>query len=349
MKSELPKILIIGEMNSGKSMLFNRLISEKKAVTTEIAGTTRDWLNQNINILGKEAELIDTAGFLETEDNDLEKKIKKNWQEKLKEATIFLIVADSKIGPTPRLKSIINQIRIFNKPIVLTINKVDNTSLIDEKMRQFSVLGIKNMICISALLGKNIEELKKTLASFLPQTKAKTQTKIKIGIIGRPNVGKSTLLNALVGFERSIVNTNSGTTRDELEAKVSNNIALIDTPGLKKPSKIKTIIDFFSSRRSIFMSQNADLIIFVLNADDGVVQQDYKIAHLLVKSGKPFILVLNKIDLIESKTLEKTAAYIKYRFKFLGDFPIIKISAYKKKNLEELKKIINEMAQKLIR
>ena len=349
MKQELPKIIMIGEMNSGKSTLFNRLVGERKAVTTEIPGTTRDWLNENINLLGKGAELVDTAGFLETKDDDLEKKIKKNWHEKLKEATIFLIVADSKLGPTPRLKYVINQIRPFNKPMILAINKVDDARLINEKMNLFSELCIKNMVWISGILNKNLQELKQILASFLPHNKPKTPAKIKIGIIGRPNVGKSTLLNALAGYNRSLVNAASGTTRDELEAKISDDISLIDTPGLKKPAKIKTIIDFFSSRRSIYISQNADLILFVLDASEkGIIQQEYKIAHLLVKSKKPFILVLNKTDLVEPETTEKTANYIKYKLKFLGDFPIVQVSADKKQNLKTLKKIIDQMSQKLI-
>jgi GTP-binding protein len=348
MEKELPKILIIGEMNAGKSVLFNRLIREKKAVTTEIAGTTRDWLGQNISLNGKGAELIDTAGFLETEDDDLEKIVKANWQNKLKEAAIFLIVADSKPGVTPRLKSIVNQIRILNKPIVLAINKVDNADLVEEKLRLFSELGIKNMVWISGLLGKNLDELRNILASLLPETKPQPSAKLKIGIIGRPNVGKSTLLNDLAGYERAIVNETSGTTRDELEARISEDITLVDTPGLKKPGRIKTIIDFFSSRRSIFMSQTADLLIFVLDVNDGIVQQDYKIAHLLVKSKKPFILVLNKIDLMDSKDLEKATAYIKYRLKFLGEFPIIRISASEKQNLNELKTMIEKMAARLI-
>jgi GTP-binding protein len=347
MNNNIPKILIIGEMNSGKSTLFNRLAGEKKAVTTEIPGTTRDWLSKTVDFEDKTAELIDTAGFLETQDSHLETQIKQVWQEKLKEATIFLIVVDSKIGPTPRIKTIINQIRSFNKPIILVINKVDNSQLAQEKLSLFSELGIENSLWISALLGKNISELKNTLAQFLPRIESSKNAKLKIAIIGRPNVGKSTLLNALTGQERAIVNKESGTTRDELEAEFNSQINLVDTPGLKRPNKIKTIIDFFSSRRSIHMSQNADLIIFVLDASEGLVQQEYKIARLLAHYNKPIILVLNKIDLLEPEEIQKTEDYIKYKLKFLGEFPLINISANLKQNIEPLRALIQETSQKL--
>lgn len=347
MTKKIPKILIIGEMNSGKSTLFNRLIGEKKAITSEIPGTTRDWVSQIANINGKNAELIDTAGFLETKDDELEKEIKKFWQEKLTEASLFLVVADSKFDSTPRLKTIINQIRNFNKPIILAVNKVDNPDLALEKLRHFSELGLENTIWISALLAKNLNELKNLLAKFLPDNSERLKTKLEIAIIGRPNVGKSTLLNALSGQNRSIVNQESGTTRDELEASLNSEINLIDTPGLKRPNKIKSIIDFFSSRRSIYMGQNADLIIFVLDANEILVQQELKIARLLQHYNKPTIVVLNKIDQFEDKEIAEAQEYIKYKLKFLGDFSVFSVSAQNGKNIDLLKNAIIQSSQNL--
>ena len=341
----------MGEVNSGKSTLFNRLIKEKKAITSEIAGTTRDWVSAKTNFKGKNLELIDTAGFLEHEENDLEKEIKKVQAQKIKEADLYLIVADSKESPTARIKNIINELRNYNKPIILVINKVDNPNLIEEKKRQFASLGLEKTIIISALLGRNVDELKDLITKNLNVNEEDSPIHPthpnKIAIIGRPNVGKSTLLNALTVSNRALTSEQSGTTRDELEADLGSQISLIDTPGLKRSNKIKNIIDFFASRRSIFMSQNADLAILVLSAEDGLVHQEFRIARLIKHYQRPLIVVINKIDKINENELTRLKDYVKYRFKFLGEFPIYCVSAKDNENIDGLRQEIIKKSQEL--
>jgi len=342
-EKKLPKVVIVGKINSGKSTLFNRLINSQKVVTSKIPGTTRDWVMEICWFSKKPAYLIDTAGFLEKEETELEEKIKKIWRNITKKADLYILVVDSKIGPTLYDKNILNYLRKFSKPIILVINKVDSLKLEDEKIRQFSSLSADETICISALLNKNISKLKKEVAKYLNKPSFRVSPpKMKIAFIGRPNVGKSTLLNALIEKERALVDEKSGTTRDELEALFSEDILLIDTPGLKRKSKIKNILDFFSSRRTLYSIKNSDIIILIIDAKEGPVHQEIKLASVCKKYNKKIIVVINKIDLIEEEKLKEIEGLTRKKLYFLGNFPIIPISALLKKNLDHLKTYLME-------
>jgi len=334
---QLPKVVIVGSVNSGKSTLFNRLVGFKKAVTSKIPGTTLDWISQIVYFKNKPVLLIDTAGFLEREKSAIEKKIKKFWEQIVSQAQVFLLIVDSKKGPLPQDKKILNYLRQFKTPIILVINKVDNLNLAEEKKRQFSEFSCDNTICISALLNKNISLLKEKIASYIQTTKHKKQIPLRIAIIGRPNVGKSTLLNALIRQERALVDKASGTTRDELEAPLNRSTILIDTPGLKRKSKIRSILEFFSSQRSLYMLKKADILIFLIDATEGLVHQEIKIASLIKKANKKPIIVINKTDLVSQQRLKQIKDDIKSRLYFLGEFKILEISALFKQNLSQLR------------
>ncbi len=336
MASELPKVVIVGAINSGKSTLFNRLAGEQKAVTSKIPGTTRDWVSKEVRFLGKPALLIDTAGFLE-EETPLEEKVKQFWEKIIKEATLFLLVVDSRKGPTPEDKKILTLLRQFPAPVILVINKVDNPALSDEKLRLFSELAADETVWVSALLKKNLPFLEEKIASFLPKAKPSKHPALKIAIVGRPNVGKSTLLNALVQQERALVDKESGTTRDELEAKLTPNILLIDTPGLRRKSKIRRLLEFFSARRSLYNIKKADVILLVIDASEGLVHQEIKIASLCQKAGRKPLIVINKIDLVPNQKLKEIIQSIKTRLYFLEPLQIFLVSAIKGKGIKELR------------
>jgi len=341
--STFPKVVLVGRVNSGKSTLFNRLAGSQKAVTSKIPGTTRDWVSQIIELKNKSFLLIDTAGFLEKRESELEEKIKNFWEKIIKNADLFILVVDSRSGPTPQDKSILDYLRQFSKPIILAITKVDNTKLIQEKIRLFSSLSVDDQICVSGLLNKNIEKIKEKIASYLKNSKEHIiLPNFKIALIGRPNVGKSTLLNSLIEQERSVVDEKSGTTRDEIEAFLKQGIVLIDTPGLKRKSKIQNILEFFSSRRSIYSLKTADLVILIIDASEGPVHQEVKIASLCQKNDKKILVVINKIDLVTKEKIKEMENLVKEKFHFLGDFPLISVSGLTKENLDYLRHYLEQ-------
>ncbi|MCD6194637.1 ribosome biogenesis GTPase Der [bacterium] len=341
--NKLPKVIIVGAINSGKSTLFNRLIGEQKAVTSKIPGTTRDWVSKETAFSGKPALLIDTAGFLE-EETPLEEKVKKFWENIIQKANLFIFVADSRKGSTPEDKKILSFLRRFSVPIILVINKVDNPKLAEEKLRVFSELGIQDIVWISALLKKNLPYLEEKIASYLPKRQKDKKPETKIALIGRPNVGKSTLLNALTQTERALIDKQSGTTRDELEAKLNSTITLVDTPGLKRKSKVRRLLEFFSARRSLYNIKKADLVILVIDASEGIVHQEIKIASLCQKAGRRPIIVINKSDLVSKDKLKEVIQQINARLYFLKPLKIFPVSALKGKGITKLRKALKKTA-----
>ncbi|MCD6421800.1 GTP-binding protein, partial [bacterium] len=273
----------------------------------------------------------------------------KFWQKMVSEADIFLLVVDSRKGPTPQDHHILNYLRRYRRPVILVINKVDNPKLAEEKLRQFSELVADEVVWVSALLKKNLASLRELIASYLPQTSLPSLPSLKIAIVGRPNVGKSTLLNALIKKERALIDAESGTTRDELEAPLTSDIVLIDTPGLKRRSRIRTILEFFSSRRALYQLKKADLILLVIDASEGIVHQELKIASLAKKAEIPVIVVLNKIDLVDKEKLKLVEENVRNRLYFLGEVQIIKTSALHQKGLQKVREAIMKFseAQKL--
>lgn len=341
--NKLPKIVIVGSINSGKSTLFNRLIGEQKAVTSKIPGTTRDWVSKETVFSGKPALIIDTAGFLE-ETNSLEEKVKKFWRKIIKEADLFLFVVDSRKGPTPEDKRILSFLRPFQTPIILVVNKVDNPKLAEEKLRVFSELPAEETIWISALLKKNLPYLEERIAYWLPKSKQEKRPEIKIALVGRPNVGKSTLLNALAQTERALVDKESGTTRDELEAKISPQITLVDTPGLRRKSKVRRLLEFFSARRSLYNIKKAQVVLLIVDASEGVVHQEIKIASLCQKANRKPIVVINKIDLVPKEKLKEIIRQTNLRLHFLRPLRIFLVSALNGEGVEKLRKAIKEIS-----
>lgn len=313
-----PKVAIIGRPNVGKSTLFNRLIGQKEAITSPIPGTTVDRKEAQVSWGGRDFVLIDTAGIGK---NDL--PIEKQIDQAIKEADVVLLVV-TKDSPQFDVRK-----KLKNKQGVVAINKIDS---FDEDFDYGSTIPI------SAAHGKNINTLLDAIVSKLPIFTSDVEKEIenyRIAIVGRPNVGKSTLLNKLVGFERSVVSDQPGTTRDRVEAKWKEAI-LVDTAGIRRPTKIAKGIEQQAVARALRSIAEANIVLIVVDASEGLTQQDLKIARAAINQHKKVILVFNKSDLGPPNY---------GRFNFLQKLPAVAISAKQNINIDTLVKLVESLSQ----
>jgi GTP-binding protein len=341
--SSLPTVAIIGRPNVGKSTLFNRMIGQRKAVTAREAGTTRDRLYGQVFWRGKEFFLIDTAGLImERKKDQIDLAIEEQINIAIQEADLILLVVDGQSGIDPQDKLTARKLRQSEKKVILVINKIDG-SVEKTRLAEFYGLGMGEPLLVSALHGKRSGDLLDliinniTLVDSIPSR----ETMTTIAIIGQPNVGKSTLLNQLVGFKRAIVNPSPGTTRDALETTLEHGrrkYLLIDTAGIRRQAKIKKGVEQFSMFRALKSIIQADLVILLVDAQKGLVHQDAKLGQLALEAKKKLIVAINKSDLIKP---EKMALG---RFPFLSRRPIIFISALTGKNINRLLELINQLS-----
>ena len=333
-------VAIVGRPNVGKSTLFNRLIEKKNAITSEVSGTTRDrnygeciWNNITFSV-------IDTGGFNEKVKNDkIKEEINKQIKISIDEASVILFLVDCHDGVTDIDKIFANVLRkICNgKKIYVVANKADNKNfeLISFEFMQF---GFGEPIKIAAINGSGTGELLDIITSnFSEKGKEIEDIQLpKFAIIGQPNVGKSSLLNILIGEERTIVNNESGTTRDSINSLYNlygQKFILIDTAGIRKKNKKKEDIEFYSTLRSISAIEESDICIYLLDAQLGLEKQDLKLINLAVKCNCGVVLVVNKIDLITPEECKNLKKDISERLKNVNYIPIICVSVLKKKNI----------------
>ena len=333
-------VAIVGRPNVGKSTLFNRLIEKKSAITSEVSGTTRDrnygeciWNNITFSV-------IDTGGFNEKVKNDkIKEEINKQIKISIDEASVILFLVDCHDGITDVDKIFANVLRkdCSGKKIYVVANKADNKNfeLISFEFMQF---GFGKPIKIAAINGSGTGELLDIITSnFSEKEKEIEDIQLpKFAIIGQPNVGKSSLLNVLVGEERTIVNNESGTTRDSINTLYNlygQKFILIDTAGIRKKNKKKEDIEFYSTLRSISAIEESDICIYLLDAQLGLEKQDLKLINLAVKRNCGVVLVVNKIDLITPEECKNLKKDISERLKNVNYIPIICVSVLKKKNI----------------
>lgn len=341
---DIPKVSIIGRPNVGKSTLFNRLIGEKKAITADEPGTTRDKVSFELSWNGKDFLLIDTAGILSetlNDDGDIESLAQAKVIEVLSDSDLILFVIDGKSGIVDQDKEVAKLLRRMSDKVLVVANKLDTIE--SEKTTQIQKIGFADILNVSAVTGRRCGDLLDKVTKRLPAYKKAKQQFPVMTIIGRPNVGKSTLFNEIIGRDLSIVSDVPGTTRDSVQAQFNNrkgdNFIIYDTAGYRKRGSIKPGIERFSIYRTLDAIVSSDLVLVVMDAGEGITRQDAHLVQLALDHKKKVIVILNKIDKLKDDSTEDIKNF--YRYKFILKQTVIGVSALNKKNLGMLLKEVD--------
>lgn len=331
-------VAIVGRPNVGKSTFFNRLLGERKAIVDDISGVTRDRQYGVTDWNGKNFNLIDTGGFVPQSEDIFEREIKKQVLVAVEEANALVFIVDAATGITDLDQAMADVLRRTSKPVFLAVNKVDNHDRLLEAT-EFYGLGFENIFFISAMTGSGTGEVLDGITELITDDKSEETTELnqlpKIAIIGQPNVGKSSLLNTLIGQERTIVSDIAGTTRDTIHTHYKlfqKEFILIDTAGIRRKSKVHEDLEFYSVIRAIKAMDEADVCLMMIDAEKGITAQDLNIFAMAIKKGKGIVFLVNKWDLIskETNTAKEFEKGLKERLAPFTDLPILFISAKEK-------------------
>ncbi|HUI31247.1 MAG TPA: ribosome biogenesis GTPase Der [Candidatus Acidoferrales bacterium] len=335
-------IAIIGRPNVGKSTLFNRFIGGRHAIVDDKPGVTRDRIYGTFEWRGKKFTVIDTGGFVPDSKNIFEQAIREQAQYAVDEADAIVLVVDARAGIHPVDKELSNILRRKSKQVLLAVNKVDDVKH-EKSVGQFFELGFENVMGISAQLGRSTGDLLDKVIEIIPDGEEGRDIpdERRIAVIGKPNVGKSSFVNLLLGENRSIVTNVPGTTRDSVDSHLSfqgEEIILIDTAGLRKKSKIKESVEFFSALRTFQSVERCNTAIILFDASIGVEKQDLQIVEYTMEHGKPAVIGVNKWDLVDKKSVT-AAEYekaIKARLRIHDFIPVVFISVLEKQRVQKL-------------
>ncbi len=333
----MPMIAIVGRPNVGKSTLFNRLIGERRAVVSGTEKTTRDRNYGEAEWNGRKFFLVDTGGFLPLREADrIDRLVVDQVRSAIAEADLILFLVDGAAGPVPLDAETAKELRREMGRALLVANKVDNDSMANE-LYEFLQLGLGEPMPISAVHGTGIADLLDRSVEALPRKgKRKGSEGLRIGIIGRPNVGKSSLVNAYLGKEQMIVSDMPGTTRDAVDTAIrwrKEPVVLVDTAGLKRRSKIRGDIDYYASLRALKTIERSDVIFLVLDGAEPVSVQDVKIGAMAEQAGKGVVVLLNKTDLELEPSIEELRTRVGEKMPFLRFAPVVSVSAITKKGI----------------
>lgn len=328
-------VAIVGRPNVGKSTLFNRLTESRKAIVSDESGTTRDRQYGKVEWGKKEFSVVDTGGFVTGSDDIFEGEINKQVRVVIEEADVILFMVDVQSGVTDLDADVAKVLRGCKKPVLLVVNKADNNELLYQSAEFYS-LGLGDPICVSSMTGSGTGDL---LDAIVPLLTERTSDDVfdeslpRIAVVGRPNAGKSSIINAYIGEERNIVTDIAGTTRDSIYTKYDKfgkSFYLVDTAGIRKKSKVNEDLEFYSVMRSIRAIENSDVCVLMLDATRGIEGQDQNIFSLIQRNSKGLVVCVNKWDLVEertSKAVKTMEEAIRNRFAPFTDFPIVFASA----------------------
>ena len=339
----LPTVVIVGRPNVGKSTLFNRIVGRRVAIVAEQEGVTRDRQFAEAEWNGRPFLLADTGGILDTAERPLDRQVREQVIAAVEHADVVLFVVDGRSGPHPVDLHVADLLRRSDRPVVLAVNKLDNLGSALEH-HEFHALGIGDPVPLSALSGKGSGDLLDRVVEALPEQREASEEDValRLAVVGKPNVGKSSFVNALLGEQRVVVHDEAGTTRDAIDTWLEvdgERICLIDTAGLRRRSRVDDEIEFYSRLRATAAIQRADICILVADARAGLTNQDFRIGEQAWEAGCGLVLVVNKWDLIEDRGPDVLAAFereLRERAPFLRFVPIVTVSALSGKRVRKV-------------
>ena len=343
-----PLIAIVGRPNVGKSMLFNKLCGQRLSIVEDTPGVTRDRLYASCEWAGRTFDIVDTGGIEPDSDSEILTFMRRQAEIAIENATVVVLVCDIKTGMTAADHEVAGMLLRSRKPVVLAVNKMDRVGATDPDVYEFYNLGLGDPIPVSAIHGHGTGDLLDACLQYFPPADEEEEEDdvIKVAVIGKPNVGKSSLINRILGEERVIVSNAAGTTRDAVDSYFENKhgkYLLIDTAGMRKKSKVDDPIERFSVLRATMAIERSDVCLIMIDAAEGVTEQDTKVAGLAHEAGKACIIVVNKWDTVEKddKTMDRMRQDIRRDLSYMTYAPIVFISALTGQRVERLFELIN--------
>jgi GTP-binding protein len=344
-------VAIVGRPNVGKSTLFNRIIGHRRAIVEDVPGVTRDRNYAEVTRYSTPFTLIDTGGFEPISEDRLLVQMREQSQLAVEEADVILMVMDGREGLTPSDAEVVAGLRRAGKPVFYVINKVDGPKQ-DAETADFYSLGVDKVYAISAEHGRGISDLMDEVLAVLPHDDLSAEedaSEVRLAVIGRPNVGKSSLVNRLLGYERVVANATAGTTRDSIDSPLEYNgqrYVLIDTAGIRRKGKVSQKLEKFSVVQALKGMDRAHVVLVVIDASEGVTEQDLTVAGYAYEKGRAVILVVNKWDLIvkDHKTMGQYTADLRDSFKFLPFAPVLYVSALSGQRTNRIMGMVEKVA-----
>ena len=346
-----PLVAIVGRPNVGKSMLFNKLTGRRVSIVEDTPGVTRDRIYGDCEWCGRTFSLVDTGGIEPNTENDMLKFMRRQAEIGIELADCIIMVVDVHAGITAADQDVATMLRKSRKPVALAVNKCDSVGYVNPDVYEFYGLGINDLFEVSAIHGHGTGDLLDwCLEQFPDEEEAEAESEIvNVAIVGKPNVGKSSLLNRILGEERVIVSDMAGTTRDAIDSPFENETGkycFIDTAGMRRKSKVDDIIEKYSNMRTINAIERADVCLILIDANDGVTEQDTKIAGLVHEAGKAAIIVVNKWDAVadkETNTMRDKEAAVRNGLSYMTYAPIVFLSALTGQRVDKLFQVIQDV------
>lgn len=345
-----PLVAIVGRPNVGKSMLFNKLTGQRLSIVEDTPGVTRDRLYAPCEWRGRTFDLVDTGGIEPGTDDQILAFMREQAEIAIQNATVIIFVCDIKTGMTAADQDVAGMLLRSNKPVVLAVNKMDQTGHMNPDIYEFYNLGLGDPIPVSAVHGHGTGDLLDACFEYFPPDEEEEEGEdlVKVAIIGKPNVGKSSLVNRILGEERVIVSNVAGTTRDAVDSYFENEkgkYLLIDTAGMRKKSKVDDRVEKFSVLRATMAIERADVCLILIDANEGVTEQDTKVAGLAHEAGKACIIVVNKWDAVEKddKTMSRMTEDVRRDLSYMTYAPVVFLSALTGARVDKLFDVINRV------
>ena len=346
-----PLVAIVGRPNVGKSMLFNKLTGQRTSIVEDTPGVTRDRIYGDCEWCNRHFSLVDTGGIEPSTDNDMLKFMRRQAEIGIELADAIIMVVDVRSGVTAADQDVATMLRKSKKPVALAVNKCDSIGIVNPDVFEFYSLGIGDLFETSAVHGHGTGDLLDWVLENIPEEDEDEEEDdvIKVAIVGKPNVGKSSLLNRILGEERVIVSNLAGTTRDAIDSYFENETGkycFIDTAGMRRKSKVDDIIEKYSNMRTVAAIERADVCLILIDANDGVTEQDTKIAGLVHEAGKAAIIVVNKWDAVENKetnTMRDKELAVKDGLAYMPYAPVVFLSALTGQRVDKIFQVIQDV------